>query len=338
MRTLIIGSGAVGSIVAGILSQKGYNVDIACKNKDISDLINSDGLIFKIKNRKHLQFVNAYPNVSETPGNYDYVLLATKAFDIEEPTKEVIPKLSQQGLIVSMQDGYCADRLARLAGSDRIVGAVVAWGATLIENSISVMTSGGEMMIGKLDGTDDPRLDNLQYMLSFIAPTSVVSNINEQIFSKLIINSCVTTIGAISGLKVGAVITNRNMRNIFIQIIHEALLISEALKLKIPDYAGKINYSRLIRGHSLYHRVRKHLKIRLFGLKYRKVKSSGLQSLERNEKTEIDYLNGYIVSKGKEMGIDLPVNERLVQLIHEIEEKKRKISIENLNDKLFGLK
>lgn len=338
MRTLVIGSGAVGSIVAGILTQKGYEVDMACLNQEYSDLINSDGLIFKIKNRKHFQFVNAYSGVIETPGSYDYVLLATKTFDIEQPTKDVLPKLSSQGIIVSLQDGYCEERLARITGSDRIVGAVVAWGATLIGNRIAEMTSSGEMMIGKLDGTDDPRLDELQYMLSFIAPTSVVDNINEQIYSKLIINSCVTTIGAISGLKVGALITDRNMRNIFIQIIQEALIIATALKLEIPDYAGKLNYARLIRGHSVYHRIRKHLHIRLFGLRYRKVKSSGLQSLERNERTEIDYLNGYILTKGKELGIDLPVNYRLVELVHEIENKKRLIHPKNLHDKLFGLK
>lgn len=335
MNILVIGSGAVGSVTAGILAKMGFNVDIACKNRDISDQLNTDGLIFKVKKRKFIHFITAYPSVEETPGNYDYVLLATKSFDIEKPAKEVSKKFSPQGVIVSMQDGYCEEQLARIVGTDRVVGAVVSWGATMNQNGIAEMTSHGEMIIGKLDGSDDPRLDNLQYILSAIGPTRAVKNIGEYIYSKLIINSCVTTLGAISGLKVGALITDKHLRNLFIRIIEEAIILANALNLEIPDFANRINYYRLVKGTNLYYRIKRHAFIRVFGLKYRKIKSSGLQSLERGEKTEIAFMNGYLVNKGKELGIDLPINERLTEMIHEIENKKRDISTDNLHDPLL---
>lgn len=337
MNVLVIGSGAVGSVAAGILTKQGFNVDLACKHEGLSDHINTDGLLFKVRHRKYLYFVPAYPGVEATPGNYDYVLLATKTFDIEAPTKAVLEKLSARGLIVSMQDGYCEERLARIAGSNRIVGAVVSWGATLGSDGIAEMTSPGEMIIGKLDGSDDPRLDNLQYLLSAIGPTRVVKNINEHIYSKLIINSCVTTLGAISGLKLGALITDTNLRNIFIKVIREAIQVANILNIEIPDFAGKLNYYRLVNGDNWYYRVKRHAKIRIFGLRYRKIKSSGLQSLERGEKTETNYLNGYLLTKARELGIELPINERLVTMIQEIENGKRTISTENLNDPLFRM-
>ncbi|MGF7139025.1 ketopantoate reductase family protein [Roseimarinus sediminis] len=337
MKILVIGSGAVGSLMAGILTQKGFDVDLACKNSFLAEKINMDGIIFKIRKKRYIQFLPAYESVEATPGNYQYVFLATKTFDIEAPTRDVISKLSPNGLIVSLQDGYCQERLARIAGSNRIVGAMVGIGVTLTPEGLVEMTSRGTMVIGKLDGKDDPRLDDLQYMLNMITPTGVVDNINAHVYSKLIINSCVTTIGAISGLRIGALITDKNMRNLFIKIIDEALQTADALKIEIPEYAGRLDYRRLIRGNSLYHRVRKHLFIRLFGIRYRRVKSSGLQALERGEKTEIDYLNGYIIQKGKEIGLNLPVNERLVQLVHEIENHDRPITPDNLNDPLFRL-
>lgn len=335
MRILVIGSGAIGGVTAGILAKKGFDIDIACKNHDIADHLNTDGLIFKIKNRRYIHFVSAYAGVEETPGNYDYVLHTTKSFDIEEPTKAVLSKLSPTGLIVSFQDGYCETKMARIIGTDRVVGAVIGWGATMNETGIAHMTSQGEMLIGKLDGSDDPRLDNLAFILSSIAPTIAVKNINEHIYSKLVINSCVTTLGAISGLKIGALITDENMRNLFIRIILEAISLAEAMNFEIPDFAGKINYYRLVKGTTPYHRFRRHALIRIIGFKYRKVKSSGLQSLERGEKTEIDYMNGYLVNKGKELGIDLPVNQRLVEMIHEIEAGTRKISPANMQDAYF---
>ncbi len=340
MKTLVIGSGAVGSVISGILARSGFEVHIACKTNEIAERINTIGVVYRKRKQQLYQPVKAFGSVNQTPDNYyNYILIATKSFDIEQPTKDALSKLKPKGLLVSLQDGYCEEHLARIAGTDKVVGAIVAWGATFDINRMEAqITSSGEMIIGKLDGSDDPRLDNLQYMLNFVAPTRVVDNINAHIYSKLIINSCVTTLGAITGLNVGALIINNKLRKTFLQIINETVVVANRLKIEIPDYAEKLNYYKLIQGKTIYHRVRKHLYIFVFGFKYRKVKSSGLQSIERGEKTEIDYLNGYIVKRGREMGIELPVNERLVEIVHEIENGQRKVNPQNLNEPLFGVK
>jgi 2-dehydropantoate 2-reductase len=337
MKVLVIGSGAIGSVTAGILATNKFDVEIACKNQQIAKKINEAGLRFSIRKRYSTVSVKAYGSVDSTPGNYNYVLLATKSFDMTVPTREVINKLTPDGLIVSMQDGFCEEELSLIAGSDRIVGAMIGWGATLNPDGSATMTSGGDMMIGKLNGKDDHRLDNLQYLLSTIANTSVVANINEHLFSKLIVNSCVTTLGAISGLRVGSLITNTHLRNIFLKVVEEAIEVANALKINIPEYSNQINYYKLVSGSSLYNRVRKHLTIRVFGIKYRNVKSSVLQSLERGEQTEIDHLNGFLVRKAKETGVDIPVNEQLVKMVHEIENGKRKIGCKNLDEILLTM-
>lgn len=335
MKILVIGSGAIGSVSAGLIAKKGFDVHLACKTSERANVINTNGLIFKIKNRRYIHFISAYAGVESTPGNYDYVLLATKSFDIEQPTRLVLEKLNKDGVIVSLQDGFCEEKLAQITGSDKIVGAVVGWGATMNESGIAEMTASGEMLIGKLDGSDDPRLDNLSYVLNSITPTTAVHNIYEHIYSKLIINACVTTLGAISGQKIGALLTNRKMRNLFIQVIEEAILIANALKLEIPEFGGRINYYKLVKGHNIFYRIRRHSLMRIFGFRFRKVKSTALQSLERGEKTEIKFMNEYMFNKGKELGIDLPINAQLVEMMYEIEAGKRKISADNLNDFYF---
>ena len=70
--------------------------------------------------------------------------------------------------------------------------------------------------------------------------------------------------------------------------------------------------------------------IRLIGLKNRRLKSSSLQSLERGKSTEIDYLNGYIVKKAQQFNIPVPVNQKLVSIVKDIETGKIKINRENL--------
>ena len=73
----------------------------------------------------------------------------------------------------------------------------------------------------------------------------------------------------------------------------------------------------------------------MIGIKYRRLKPSSLQSLERGRKTEVDNYNGYITRKGKELGVATAVNEQLTSMIEEIEEieqGKRPISSENFKE------
>ena len=81
--------------------------------------------------------------------------------------------------------------------------------------------------------------------------------------------------------------------------------------------------------------LRRHAMILLVGLKYRRLKSSSLQSLERGRPTEIDYFNGFIAQKGEELGVDCPINRRLTVMIKEIEGDKRSIKVANLYDPVF---
>ncbi len=57
---------------------------------------------------------------------------------------------------------------------------------------------------------------------------------------------------------------------------------------------------------------------------------STLQSLDRGQPTEIDYLNGYVAARGRERGVPTPVNARLAALVHEIEAGSRSMAMENL--------
>ncbi|MHA2495680.1 MAG: ketopantoate reductase family protein [Candidatus Hodarchaeales archaeon] len=74
--------------------------------------------------------------------------------------------------------------------------------------------------------------------------------------------------------------------------------------------------------------------MRYIGFEYRKVKSSSLQSLERGRLTEIDCLNGYIIRRGVASGVDTPINRAIVEMVKEIEQRKREITPINI-DELF---
>ncbi|MDD9301636.1 MAG: hypothetical protein HUK40_04525 [Desulfobacter sp.] len=76
--------------------------------------------------------------------------------------------------------------------------------------------------------------------------------------------------------------------------------------------------------------IKRHAFLRVLGFKYRRLKSSSLQSLERGQKTEIDYLTGFITSKGKALKVPTPVNLQIQEMVRQIKKGERQISPENI--------
>jgi 2-dehydropantoate 2-reductase len=125
------------------------------------------------------------------------------------------------------------------------------------------------------------------------------------------------------------------VRNIFIEIIKEAVATADKMKIEIEIFAGRLDFRKFITGDDIFSRMKRHTMIRIIGFRYRKLKSSTLQSLERGKPAETDYLNGYIVRKGLEHDVDISINKAVVDIIHEIESGKRSISLRNFDEPVF---
>jgi 2-dehydropantoate 2-reductase len=108
------------------------------------------------------------------------------------------------------------------------------------------------------------------------------------------------------------------------------------MELKVATAAGgKLDYYKFL-SPGLVSGFKRHLTIRVIGMKYKKLKSSSLQSLERGKKTEVDNFNGYISAKGREFGVATPVNDQLNNIVSEIEKGERSIGPENFREINLG--
>ena len=331
-RIAVIGAGAIGGITAALMAEKGYDVWLVCKHMEIADLANGRGLHVRGYCGEHTIPVHSVAAVEELKDSFDLCMIATKAYDMPECAKAMLPLLREDSLVVSMQNGICTDALAAIVGKERTVGCVIGWGATMHGPGELEMTSGGDFIIGRLVKGEHPRMEALRQALSAVVETRVSQDIYAELYSKLIVNSCITSLGAICGLHLGEMLKRRRARDIFLAIIGEAMDVAHAMKLQVPPFGGKLDYEKLMHGDTSLDSLRRHVMIRLVGMKYSKLKSSSLQSLERGRPTEIDYFNGYIARKGQELHVDCPVNQRLVTMIKEIEHHAREISVKNLED------
>jgi 2-dehydropantoate 2-reductase len=332
----VVGAGAIGGTTAAFLAKSGWDVEIVCKRQEIADITISRGFHICGLKGEHYIPMPAVKNIKDLAGPKEVVLLATKATDCIEAAKELQPILSDSSVVVSLQNGICEDSLADVLGRDRVVGCVVGWGATMHGPGEIEVTSPGEFVIGNIDHRTDPRLPLLQDMLRAVVPTRISDNIMGELYSKLIINSCINSLGVITGMNLGKLLARSKIRKIFTALMQEAMAVAAAKGIKVePGGGGKLDYYRFLDGSSFMSIFKRDILIRIIGFKYRRIRSSSLQSLERGRRTEIDFLNGYICDRGREHGVPTPVNDAVVDMIRQIEAGTRKISLENLSDRIF---
>jgi 2-dehydropantoate 2-reductase len=332
----VVGAGAIGGVTAAFLKIAGWNPQLVCKHQQIVDQATSSGLLITGLKGKHTVSLDAVKDIADLSGPLDLVFLATKATDCVQAATALLPCLQKNAVVVSLQNGICEDAIGAVLGRQRVMGCVVGWGASMLAAGWLEVTSKGEFIIGSIEDKPGKDLAFVRDMLDPVAPTRISDNIMGELYAKLIINACINSLGVITGQRLGKLLAARRVRNIFIALMQEAMAVADGLGIKVAKGAGgKIDYYEFLSGNGFLEKFKRHLFIRAIGFKYRRIKSSSLQSIQRGRRTEIDYLNGYIVGQARQNNVSVPLNEIVVEMIKQIEAGTRKMGPDNLNDPVF---
>ena len=331
MKVLVVGAGAIGGTVAVLLKKEGYDIRIKCHIPEIKELIETKGFyLHGAKGEHHVDF-KCYHEVEEFGDEkFDIIIIATKYAHVAASAKLILPYLAEGGIIVGMQNGILTEELAEIVGRDKAVGCMIGFGATRNADNDVTMTSLGEYYVGMLDGQKTPMLEKFAEMLSHVVPAQVTLDIKGRQYSKLIINSCINAVAGITGKKLGVILKDVRAQDLFLNIAREGMAVAKAMNIKVPKYGAVLEYRMLALSNAKWYNSIVKIVVRMVGKLYSDVKPSTLQSIEAGEKTEIDILNGFFVENGLKNNVPTPVNTKLVQMIHEIEEGKRVCTPDNL--------
>ena len=82
-------------------------------------------------------------------------------------------------------------------GGERVIGAIVAWGASMPEPGVYEKTAAGGFALGRLEGDveKDPALHKLATMLEAVGPVTVTKNLRGARWSKLALNAAISSMG-----------------------------------------------------------------------------------------------------------------------------------------------
>ncbi len=329
-RIALIGPGSIGGATAAFLTRAGCDVEVVCRTPEVAALLADRGMRINGVRGSFTVPLKTVTGVENLSGTRDLVLLATKSAATVALAGAASRFMEPGSLLVSLQNGMNVEALSAVVGRERTVGCVVGWGAAMHEHGRVEITSRGRFIVGLAAGNVTSRLEELRAVLGLVMPTRISRNIDGDLYAKLILNCCFNAPCAVTNTSVREIIALRAGRQVFLAVMREAVAVADAEGLRLEPFFGILDFHRFLPGGAAPARLKRELFMRAIRLFSGTSRPSTLQSLDRGQVTEVDALNGYVVTRGRARGIPTPVNERLTAMVHEIESGSRGMGIENL--------
>lgn len=332
MKIAVIGAGATGSVMGGLLSRAGEDVTLVSRKPHV-DTINQNGLILDGESGKTTIQVKAAENLDFKP---DLALLTVKTQDVESSVRKVRPFLSG-ALVVTTQNGVQSDDIvARVLGKENIISGVVIYNCQFLEPgkaSYSKLLGKTALLIGEPFGVNGNRLQSLSALFNKALPTDISEDIRGAHWTKLLWN-LITAVPAVTGLSYQEGGQYPQIRELNIKLTKEGLelvKIAGIITAPVPGFPLSLLETMakmpLAESSSMMKNISESLgKTPALG--------SILQSIKRGKSTEVDYMNGEIVRLGRKKGIPTPVNSLVVELVHQVETTGKFLSVDELTQRL----
>jgi 2-dehydropantoate 2-reductase len=299
MKIAIVGTGAMGSVYAGLLASAGHEVWAIDAWHEHVEAMRSKGLRLEGKSGDRTVRVNATADAKEA-GPCDLVILATKAMHVEKAAQAIKASLLKADTpVLSIQNGLGGpDTAASVLGRERVmVGVVGGFGASM-RGPGHAHHNGMELVrLGEFGGPITPRLRRVEDVWkSGGFNVRVFDDIDQLVWEKLICNCAYSGPCAIADCTVGEVMADADLAAVSAACASEAFAVAKkkSIKLGFDDPAAYV---------------------RDFGSKIPNARPSVLLDLMLKKKSEIDVINGSIPRVAAQVSMTAPVNETLTRLV-----------------------
>lgn len=325
-----MGCGGIGGIIASSLIESGVDTTVVTHNPTIADAITRRGFIVREPQSSRVIPGSALSALPDAPGAFDFVFLATQPPQLVAAARTAAPHLRDGGAMVCFQNGLCEHYVADIIGPERVLGAIVVWGGTMPEPGVYERTSAGGFVLGRLDGNDDARFAALRALLAPIGAVEVTHNLSGARWSKLAINCAISSLGTIGGERLGELMLHRYARRLGLEVMTEAVVVARRCGVRLEKVSGTLDLNRIaltpadVGGAGSPSLLGKHAVLLAVGAKYRRLRSSMLVAIERGREPAVDFLNGEVVRRARELDIPVPVNRRVQEYIGAIWRRERR--------------
>jgi 2-dehydropantoate 2-reductase len=293
LTVAIMGAGAVGCYFGGMLARAGNDVVLIGRPAHVQ-AIQAAGLRLQARSFDEQVRVRASVDVADVQGA-SLVLFCVKSTDTGSAAQSLRPHLRADALVLSLQNGIDnADRLRLLL--PQAVRAAVVYVAAEMAGPGHVRHHGrGDLLVEEGPGGDG-------WADEFRAagvPVVVSADVRQALWVKLILNCAYNALSAIGQVSYGQLLAVDSAVDLMHAAVRECVAVAAAEGVQIP---ADIEATVMALARSMPDQ-----------------RSSTAQDLARGRRTEIDHLNGVVVQRGRQHGIETPVNQALQAVVHLLE-------------------
>ncbi|MBU0996482.1 MAG: 2-dehydropantoate 2-reductase [Firmicutes bacterium] len=332
MISAIYGAGAMGTVLGAYLSRAGEQVDLINRNVGHIKGLKEHGAQI-VGQTQFTQKVHALLP-QEMKKQYDIIFLMTKQLDNASIVKSLVPFLKKDGVICTMQNGLPELSVSKIIGEEKTIGCAMAWGATLIGNGVSELTSEAtketlSFSLGSFGNVDNLHFQEVKRLLEIMGNVDVESNWIGARWAKLLVNSAFSGLSAILNATFGEVAKDKTSRKLVQKVIKECIDVANIAGIKIEPIQGK-DIVKLLDWKGPIKKAISFMIIPIAIKKHQLLKSSMLQDLSKGKKCEIEAINGVVCEYGDQVSIATPISDRIVEIVHKIEANQLKPDWSNL--------
>jgi len=329
MQIVIWGAGAIGGTLGAYLIREEHEVLFVDIAQDHVNAINEGGLhIVGPIEEFHVSARAVTPTqLTET---YPIILLCTKAQHTQQATEALAPHLAEDGFVLSVQNGLNELIIQDIIGRERTVGAFVNFGADYHAPGRIFFGGRGAVVLGELDGSTTNRIKQMESLfLTFDENTKITDDLWGYLWGKEAYGAMLF-VTALTNDSIADALANLSYRDLYILSAKEILEVAHKSGIAPQPFNGfepdafltddtpKMNTSidALVE----------------FNRKSAKTHSGIWRDLAvRKRKTEVAMFD-VILAEGAKVGLEMPFTKRWIEMIHEIEDGKRNMSTQNLDE------
>jgi 2-dehydropantoate 2-reductase len=300
MRIAMMGPGAMGSLFGGLLTRAGEELWLVGYLKDQVDTICSVGLTFEEKGKTQIIPMNATSDVTSV-GKADLVIFFVKTYDSEKAVSDALVLEKEDTIFLTLQNGLGNEEvICKQIDRKKVMLGVTGHGATLIRPGHIRHAGWGQTFIGELDHRITDRAIRIAQMFSRAGiETEVSSNIQANVWGKLLVNVGINALTALTGFKNGQLADYPETMRLMEKLVAEAAEVAIKKGIQIDE--------------NPMDKVRKVVEAT------RENRSSMGQDFDHKQRTEIDAINGAVVREAQRLGVPVPFNQAVTDLVKAIE-------------------
>jgi len=302
LQVIVVGAGALGCLVAGLMHRGGVPVTLVDYKPARAARIRKQGIIIEQPGGETLTVpvsCTAKPARLKPP---ELAVICVKAYDTRDAAMHITPAVGESTTVLTIQNGLGNIELLEGIFPGKVMGGVTSCASTLLGPGRVRKASLGQTYIGWPRGEGDKeRLDAVAKLFAACgSETHAVDNITKWVWHKLILNAALNALGAILQLPNGKLIQTPQVPELMSEVVREAVAVARLSGVLLPlqDYNAEVQ------------RLARETAPNLCTM---------LQDVLRGRRTEIASINGVIAEEAERLGMEACVNATLVSLIRAME-------------------